>query len=144
MIGMRYLQKMKKLWEDDLLELAETLIVSKSWWDTVDFLASNIVGHYLIKNPELAVNEMTQWNHSGNMWKIRTSIIFQLKYKDDVNSTFLSFVILNHLGSKEFFLNKASGWALRQYSRVNPDWVRMFLSAHDVAGLTRREGSKFL
>lgn len=103
MVGMNYLQKMKKLWGEDLIEFSEVLITTKSWWDTVDFLASNAVGEFLKDKPELAVQEMGAWNHSGHKWKIRTSIIFQLKYKNEVNHKFLAHAILNHSDSKEFF-----------------------------------------
>jgi len=79
------------------------------------------------------------------MWKQRTSIIFQLKYKDEVNTKFLSEAILRHEDSTEFFIRKAQGWALRQYSRFNPEWVEEFLDQNtQLSGLTRREGGKFL
>ena len=145
MIGMKYLQKMKKLWGDDLISFSEELVTSKSWWDTVDFLATNVVGKYLEKKPIYAEEIMTEWNYSDDMWKQRTSIIFQLKYKDEVNTKFLSEAILRHEDSTEFFIRKAQGWALRQYSRFNPEWVEEFLDQNtQLSGLTRREGGKFL
>ena len=145
MVGMFYLQKMKKLWQDDLVEFAEVLITEKSWWDTVDFLASNVVGKFLEKKSELAEEKMNQWNQSDDMWKVRTSIIFQLKYKAEVNKEFLAKAILRHEDSTEFFIRKAQGWALRQYSRFNPEWVGEFLEQNQkLSGLTKREGGKFL
>ena len=84
MLGMKYLQKMKKLWGEDLVEFAEVLVVNKSWWDTVDFLATNVVGTFLDKRPEESERLMDAWNESDNMWKQRVSIIFQLKYKEEV------------------------------------------------------------
>ncbi len=145
MVGMFYLQKMKKLWGEDLIQFSELLITEKSWWDTVDFLATNILGKYLENKPELAVKEMNEWNESAHLWKQRTSIIFQLKYKQDVNHDFLSKAILRHDDSKEFFIRKAQGWALRQYSKFNREWVQDFLNQNQqLSGLTVREASKYL
>jgi len=144
MIGMRYLQKNKNLWTNEVIGFTEILITSKSWWDTVDFLASNIIGQWLINKPALAADLMSEWNRAEHIWKIRTSIIFQLKYKNLVNTDLLAENIQRHSGSKEFFINKASGWALRQYSKFNAEWVRSFIRNNDLSGLTQREGLKFL
>ncbi len=144
MIGLMYIQKVKKLWGEDTVEFCEELITTKSWWDTVDMLATNVVGKFLEKTPELGLEKMTDWNQSENLWKIRTSILYQLKYKDNVNKEFLSQAILNHADSKEFFINKATGWALRQYSKFNPEWVRDFIASNELSNLTVREGSKYI
>ena len=77
------------------------------------------------------------------MWKVRTSMLFQLKYKDEVDFEALSRYIITHADSKEFFLRKASGWALRQYSKFNPDIVRQFIAYHVLSPLRAREGSKY-
>jgi 3-methyladenine DNA glycosylase AlkD len=118
------------------------LICQKSWWDTVDFIAATLVGGLLHKFPELKP-EMDKWNRDEDMWKVRTSMLFQLKYKDEVDFEALSRYILTHAESKEFFLRKASGWALRQYSKFNPDAVRHFIASHELSPLTVREGSKY-
>ena len=80
------------------------------------------------------------------MWLQRTALIFQLSYKEDTDAELLYSLIDRTLGSKEFFINKASGWALRQYSKFNPESVRNYIDSRrdQLAGLTIREGSKYL
>ena len=86
-----------------------------------------------------------EWNRSQNMWLVRTSLIFQLKYKDAVRFDLLSDYILNHMDSREFFIQKAMGWALRQYSKFEPDEVIRFAAEHhDLPNLTRKEAMKHL
>lgn len=142
-LALEYLSKMQKhLVKADISKL-EHLLIQKSWWDTVDSLAS-IVGFVCIKYPELKKEVLQIWMISSNIWLKRVSIIFQLKYKTEVDTQFLAKAILaNHL-SKEFFIKKAIGWALRQYSKYNPDWVRKFISQNSLSPLSIREGSKYL
>lgn len=141
-IAMDYLARTKRYWQPEHLGLFETLITEKSWWDTVDFIAATLVGGLLQKFPALKI-EMAQWNQDPDIWKVRTSMLYQLKYKDEVDFEVLSRYILAHADSKEFFLRKASGWALRQYSKFYPEVVRQFISAHELSPLTVREGSKY-
>lgn len=142
-IAMNYLARTTRYWKPEHLSLFETLITTKSWWDTVDFIAATLVGGLLKKFPELRV-EMEAWNKNPDMWKVRTSLLYQLKYKDEVDFDALSRFILAHADSKEFFLQKASGWALRQYSKFDPDKVREFIASHELSPLTVREGSKYV
>ena len=142
-IAMEYVARTKRYWQPEHLQLFETLICQKSWWDTVDFIAATLVGGLLQKYPELQ-SEMDQWNRDADLWKVRTSLLYQLKYKDEVDFEALSRYILAHAESKEFFLRKASGWALRQYSKFNPELVRQFIASHELSPLTVREGSKYL
>ncbi|NNK90373.1 MAG: DNA alkylation repair protein [Saprospiraceae bacterium] len=135
----------KQIITEDLVTM-EYLIISKSWWDTVDFLAANPVGHILKENPELKYQKSKEFIKSGNMWLQRTSLLFQLKYKDAVDEHLLYQNIMNLTGSKEFFINKAIGWSLRQYSKYNPKSVRRFIDENQaaLANLSVREGSKYL
>ena len=142
-IAMEYVARTKRYWQPEHFELFEALICEKSWWDTVDFIASTLVGGLLMKYPALK-NEMEHWNQDSDIWKVRTSMLYQLKYKEEVDFDALSRYILAHADSKEFFLRKASGWALRQYSKFNPDEVRKFISSHELSPLTVREGSKYI
>ncbi|NNF20457.1 MAG: DNA alkylation repair protein, partial [Saprospiraceae bacterium] len=135
----------KQIITEDLVTM-EYLIISKSWWDTVDFLAANPVGHILKENPELKYQKSKEFIKSGNMWLQRTSLLFQLKYKNAVDEHLLYQNIMNLTGSKEFFINKAIGWSLRQYSKYNPKSVRRFIDENQaaLANLSVREGSKYL
>lgn len=136
--------KFKKVWDDKLIDHAHFLIVNNSWWDTVDLIATNVVGAYLKKNLHLIESTMPGWISSRDMWLNRSAMIFQLKYKMDTNTSWLSKSILPHLNSKEFFHQKAIGWALRQYSRHNPDWVVDFVNEHELKGLSKREALRLL
>lgn len=113
----------KKALKNDL-ELIQQLIVTKSWWDTVDGLASWVCGPYFRKFPERMRPITDAWSVSENMWLRRTSIIFQLGYKDKTDTSLLLDHIEKNLGTKEFFINKAIGWSLREYAKTDPEFVR--------------------
>jgi 3-methyladenine DNA glycosylase AlkD len=143
-VAQELLMKSKKQWQEHYIEDIEMLITTNSWWDTVDHLASNVVGEYFIKWPQGKLEIIRRWNKSNNMWLVRTSIIFQLKYKDNVDVGLLSECILRHTSDKEFFIRKAIGWSLRQYAKYNQDWVISFLESNVMQPLSRREATKNL
>jgi 3-methyladenine DNA glycosylase AlkD len=113
---------------------------TKSWWDTVDVLASRVVG------PVAERPIIESWLTSGDLWLERTAILHQLGYGERTDADFLFRSCLTHAASTEFFLRKAIGWALRQYARVDPAAVRGFVAAHadELSGLSRREALKHL
>jgi 3-methyladenine DNA glycosylase AlkD len=133
----------KKLGPHDL-PFIESLITSRSWWDTVDLLASNIAGFILHKEPLLQAEYGEKWIHSDNMWLNRTAILYQLHYKKDRDESTLYRYILTHAASPEFFLQKAIGWALREYSKVNPESVASFIERENLKPLSKREGLKWI
>lgn len=144
-VAMDLMEKIKRKIQKDDITLIEHFIIEKSWWDTVDFIASNMAGTYFEKFPDQKDLIIPSWMNSDNMWLNRTAILFQLKYKEKVDFELLKENILHHLGSKEFFINKASGWALRQYSKFNPEQVRTFIKeTPELAKLTIKEGSKYI
>ncbi|MDD4776047.1 MAG: DNA alkylation repair protein [Syntrophomonas sp.] len=126
------------------LERLETLIRAKSWWDTVDIIAVRLVGEIGRGFPTAVQQTALDWAQSEDIWRIRSAILFQLKYKQATNTDLLARIILNNRGSSEFFVAKAIGWALREYSKTNPVWVRTFIAAHSLPALSVREGSKYL
>ena len=138
------IEKTAKKLDASFLDLAETLITTKSWWDTVDLLATKLVGALLLRYPELMVPYTSKWMASNNMWLQRTALIFQLPYKEQTRTDLLFKYILQLADSKEFFINKAAGWALRQYSRTDPMEVEAFIHSHDLAPLTVQEGLRLL
>lgn len=138
-----YLLRMKNyLIEEDADKLA-ILIINKSWWDTVDLIAASLVGHAAGQYPDLIQSHILNWAGSDNLWLRRTAILFQLKYKESTSPALLSEIILQNNDSKEFFINKAIGWALREYSKSNPQWVKIFIANHSLHPLSVREGSKY-
>ena len=127
------------------IKTIEYLIVSKSWWDTVDSLAGGTVGVHFLRFPEVREKYLTKWRASDNFWLRRTTILFQLGYKQNTDFKLLCDVIRENLGSNEFFINKAIGWALRQYARTDPKAVRKFVNAtKELSPLSRREAMKHL
>ena len=128
----------------EILPLYEYLIVNKSWWDTIDFIASNLVGPIFKKYPEAINPETNKWMASNNMWLQRTCLLFQLKYKQNLDTALLESFIMPLKSSKEFFIRKAIGWILREYSKTNEEYVRDFVAAHELSGLSQREALKWL
>jgi 3-methyladenine DNA glycosylase AlkD len=126
------------------IALLEELIITKSWWDTVDGLSSWIVGPYFLKFPKHKAEITDQWAVHGNMWLRRASIIFQLGYKEKTDTELLFRHIRLNLGSKEFFINKAIGWALREYAKTDAEAVRQFVTTMELSPLSRRETMKHL
>jgi 3-methyladenine DNA glycosylase AlkD len=127
------------------IKTVEYLIVNKSWWDTVDSLAGGTVGVHFLRFPEVREKYLAKWRASDNFWLRRTTILFQLGYKQKTDFELLCDIIRENLGSNEFFINKAIGWALRQYARTDPNAVRKFVSAtKELSPLSRREAMKHL
>ncbi|WP_240479789.1 DNA alkylation repair protein [Paenibacillus wynnii] len=138
------LLKIRKTLEPEDLPLIESFILSRSWWDTVDLLASNAAGYLLHRAPDLQSNYGEKWIHSENMWLNRTAILFQLHYKQDTDEALLYHYIRAHADSSEFFLQKAIGWALREYSKTNPVSVKAFIEKENLKPLSKREGLKWI
>jgi len=133
----------KQLTPADITNL-QRLVTEKSWWDSVDALDA-IVGDVALRYSE--VNDiLLQWSVHENMWLRRVAIDHQLTRKDKTDVKLLEQIILNNFGSDEFFINKAIGWSLREYSKTNADWVRDFIENHKnkMSALSVREGSKYL
>jgi len=133
---------LKKQWDIKIIDLIEFIIVNKSWWDTVDFAASELTGPYFQLFPQQIKSITGRWNKSENFWLLRSSIMFQKAYKKNTDADLLSKYILRHKDSKEFFIQKAIGWALREYSKTNPQWVKSFIKKNPLAPLSKREGLK--
>ncbi|MHA6251173.1 DNA alkylation repair protein [Oceanobacillus sp. CAU 1775] len=137
------ISSLKKLEKADIL-LIEKLIITKAWWDTVDMLAQRAVGEIAKNHPEVITEVIEGWIVSDNMWLQRSAILFQLKYKEDTDAPLLFRFIETHASSKEFFIQKAIGWALREYSKTNPQLVKNFIENNALSKLSIREGSKYL
>ena len=138
-----YLKEMKKYLQVDDLPRLKTLIVQKSWWDSVDALVKTI-GYLVHKNPDLKT-ELAAWSLSDNIWLKRTSMIHQLGMKEQTDKILLAETCENCLHTDEFFINKGMGWILRDYAKTNQTWVENFLKNHesDLSNLTWREATKY-
>ena len=143
-VGLGLLDKLEKTIPAKFIKTIEYLIVTKSWWDTVDAIASHTVGTHFRRYPEVREKYLPKWRNSNNIWLRRTAILFQLNYKKETDFELLCEIIRENLDSKEFFINKAIGWALRQYARVNPNAVSKFVKSTPLHPLSRREAMKHL
>jgi len=143
-IAADYLKNMKdKLTIDDIPEF-KRLILKKSWWDTIDNLDMTI-GALALKDSN--VNKiLLEWSLDENIWLRRIAIDHQLLRKEKTDTELLEKILKNNLGQAEFFINKAIGWALRDYSKTNPNWVKNFIEKNreKMAKLSIREASKYL
>lgn len=133
----------KQLEKEDI-HLFEFMVIHKSWWDTVDFIANKLIGEYFKIYPEQRDKYVKKWLKSTNIWLQRSALLFQLKYKDDLDTELLSSIIISLTGSKEFFINKAIGWVLREYSRTNPDWVTSFVNKIELSALSKKEALRLI
>ena len=127
-----------------LIKTIEYMLVTKSWWDTVDSVAGGIVGVHFQRFPEVREKYLPKWRASENFWLRRSAILFQLNYKKETDFELLKEIIQENLGSNEFFINKAIGWSLRQYARIDPKAVRGFVKSTPLHPLSRREAMKHL
>ena len=139
-----YLKNMKdKLTIDDIPKLKQ-FILKKSWWDTIDNLDMTI-GALALKDSN--VNKiLLEWSLDENIWLRRIAIDHQLLRKEKTNTELLEKILKNNLEQTEFFINKAIGWALRDYSKTNPKWVKNFIEKNKekMAKLSIKEASKYL
>ena len=142
-LAIDYMEKVKDLFTPEDMENIEKLLTTKSWWDSVDAI-NKVVGHIVMKYPQTKEDVILKWIKSDNIWLNRIAIIFQLKYKEKTDTVFLSNAILYNCETTEFFINKAIGWALREYSKTDKEWVKEFIDNNNLSKLSIREGSKYI
>ncbi len=143
-LAIDYLIALKNSLKKGDITKIEKLITEKSWWDSVDLLSAHLIGTVCMKYPTLIKSHILKWAEGENIWLLRTGILFQLKYKENTDTALLSSIIIKHSYSKEFFIKKAIGWALREYSKTNPQWVKLFTESNSLQPLSLREGTKYL
>lgn len=144
-VAIELVAKHKKLWTINIISFFEYLVTTKSWWDSVDTIFTLQLGPYFKLYPQQIPIYTERWNKTAdNFWLQRCSIMFQKAYKSTTDTALLSKYILHCSNSKEFFIQKAIGWALREYARTNPVWVKEFVENNTLAPLSRREALKHL
>ncbi|CAM4133124.1 DNA alkylation repair protein [Flavobacterium sinopsychrotolerans] len=135
-------KELKGNYKKDDIQLIEKLITTNSWWDSVDTIAKYILGEYLSEFPLETKNVITRFSRSENMWLNRSAILFQLRYKQETSADLLFSECLKHSHSKEFFIQKAIGWALREYAKSNPEDVQAFVKNNTLKPLSKKEALK--
>ena len=141
-VAMAYLLKAKNSWDSRVPLLVHRWVDENSWWDVVDVLGPKVLGLYFQRYPQERSEWISLWIKSPNFWHQRLCILFQLDYKKNTDVTHLSTIILSLNTSKEFFIQKAIGWSLRQYARTDPEWVLNFVDNHPLMPLSKREALK--
>ena len=128
----------------DALPMYEEMIVTGAWWDYVDEIAGHRLRTLLQNDRETMRETMLGWSTDADMWKRRSAILCQLPAKDETDLDLLYACIEPSIGSSEFFLRKAIGWALRQYAWTDPDEVARYVAANEdrLSGLSKREALK--
>lgn len=142
-IGIEMTQKALKYENEDFIEFLEEMILTKSWWDSVDWIAKLVAAHFE-RFPHLIKPITEGWIESDNMWLQRMAITFQRYFKQKTDADLMFNYILKMAHSKEFFIQKGSGWALREYAKINPQAVLNFVENHKLPPLTRREALKHI
>lgn len=135
----------RALWQPGILSHFKTMIETNSWWDTVDYIASKLVGTLLLQHPDL-ISHMDRWITDPNKWVRRSALIFQLLYKDKTDVHRLIGYCEQQLADTDFFIRKAIGWALRQYSKTDPSTVKEFVEKHHhaMSRVTYNEAVKYI
>jgi 3-methyladenine DNA glycosylase AlkD len=133
-------------WQDrELVPMYEEMIVDGAWWDYVDELAIRRIGPILRADRSGVTPTMLSWAADADLWRRRTAIICQIGAKEDTDTDLLTRTIEPAIAEPEFFLRKGIGWALREYAKTAPDWVRSFVDDHPgLSGLSRREALKHI
>ncbi len=139
-IATRFIKKM----DDTFLPFFEEYITQKSWWDSVDWLAPTALGRLFLRFPENRHAKAESWINSDNIWLQRSAILHQLKHHENTDVNLLFELVLKRKDSKEFFVQKAAGWALRQHSKFEANRIVKFVKSNKLAPLTEREALKWL
>ncbi|MGP5608804.1 DNA alkylation repair protein [Arthrobacter rhombi] len=129
----------------EFLDLFEDMVVDGAWWDIVDNCHRRFA-HLLAHHREQMDPLLRRWAVDPNHWKRRIAIITQLSSKEDTDVGLLEAAIYPNMAEQDFFLRKAIGWALREYAKTDPTWVRSFVASHrsELSGLSQREALKHL
>jgi 3-methyladenine DNA glycosylase AlkD len=138
-VAMDLLLATKRKWGNDAFDFFLSLIKIDSWWDTVDLLAARMVGGVVSKEPEAYRTTLLEMAGSEDLWIRRTALIHQLFFKEKTDTGLFESVYLKCRQDTDFFIRKAIGWALRQYSATDPVFVRKFVEKHAIDGLAGKE-----
>jgi 3-methyladenine DNA glycosylase AlkD len=138
------LQNFKNKLEKTDITWMEWFVINNSWWDSVDVVAPKLMAQYFKEFPQERNQKVEEWIASKNIWLIRSAILFQLKYKKETDLPFLFKLVLRVSHTKEFFINKAIGWILRENAKTNPRLITEFIetNTNNLSNLSIREGLK--
>jgi 3-methyladenine DNA glycosylase AlkD len=135
--------------DPEAVPLYRHLVLTGAWWDYIDQIAAQRIGPILRAFPDTESVRMRAWARDDSLWLRRTAILSQLGSHAATDLPLLLDCIEPSVDSREFFLAKAIGWALRQYAHEGPaaaDRVREVVRSYGdrMAPLSRREALKHL
>jgi len=136
------IKNLKKNYQIEDIQLIEKILTTNSWWDSVDTISKYILGEYLVEFPNETSKVINRFSDSDNMWLNRSAMLFQLGYKQKTNADILFRECFKHSHSKEFFIQKAIGWALREYGKFFPNEVKEFVKQNTLKPLSTKEALK--
>jgi len=136
------IKQLKRNYRIEDIQLIEKLLITNSWWDSVDTISKNILGQYLLEHPQEIEKVIERFSNSDNMWLNRSAILFQLGFKQKTNFDLLKSECEKHKNSNEFFIQKAIGWALREYAKTNPQAVKNYVANTNLKNLSQKEALK--
>ncbi len=144
-LALEVAERYKKYHYETSWDLFEKLLRSATNWDTVDWLSSNLIGQLVYKYQHFE-KYLIDWSDDDNFWIRRASLLAHLKHKEKTNTKLLASTILKLSQEEEFFIRKAIGWVLRQYSYTDPNWVLQFVENHEekLSRLSKREALKVI
>lgn len=138
------IKELKGNYKKDDIKIIEKLIITNSWWDSVDTISKYILGQYFLEFPETTENSITKFSNSNTMWLNRSAILFQLGYKKETDFELLKAICIQHQSSTAFFIQKAIGWALREYAKTDSEAVKYYVLVNNLKPLSRKEALKNL
>ena len=143
-VGTDLLRTHWRVLEPDSLPRLRSLVLDRSWWDSVDPLA-HVVGVLVLNHRELAA-EMDRWIEDDNRWIVRVALLHQLSWKGATDTERLFGYCRRRGGDEDFFIRKAIGWALRDFAHTHPEDVRDFVARHgaELSSMSVSEATKNL
>jgi 3-methyladenine DNA glycosylase AlkD len=143
-VAMEIVEKYVKKSDPGLVDLTEWMITHKSWWESVDYIAPNIAGALFQKFPEARMRYIEKWMNSENLWLQRSCLLHQLHYKKNTDQELLFNLCERLADHPDFFIRKAIGWSLRQFSKTSPEAVINYVNTQKLSNLSQKEALKVI
>lgn len=123
------------------LPVLKGMLPDCDWWDVLDSLIGQM-GRLLVAHPDVRRERVQVWRLSPHLWTRRAAILAQLPAKGQTDTGLLRETISLLAPEREFFIQKAIGWALREYAKTDAAWVKLTVTELGLTGLARREALK--
>ncbi len=125
--GIALFAKRKKMWRKTDIVFIESLLLTKPAWDTTETITSELVSAFAKLYPSTALEFFNSWSQSKNPWLKSAAIMYQRTFKADTNPEILHKFITENMNTDDYIINKSIGAALRDYSKIDYEWVTHFV-----------------